>query len=276
MCDAGGFVSVWAEPRGVGKGDIMFESPDGKNRGDALRRLVSILVSVSLHCLLILVLGILPLVFVQMLPGVDLLTFLVAAPAPPPVPPPPAPPAASRQVERAANAISRIERCFVPPDRLPDGIPPPGDEPPVVGFFLGIAASGMGLPGGSGFVGTITPGILPGLAMSPPVAPPSPPAAPPKTPLRVGGVVQEAKLVRKVSPLYPDIARRARISGSVLLEVTVDEEGNVSDVKVLQGHPILSAEAVRAVRQWKYTPTLLNGEPLPVIAAVTVEFHLGR
>ena len=60
----------------------------------------------------------------------------------------------------------------------------------------------------------------------------------------------------------------------MILEVTVDEEGNVSDIRVLRGHPLLEEEAVRAVRQWKYSPTLLSGEPVPVIATVTVIFNL--
>src|SRR4030042_4519431 len=107
---------VRAEPRGVGKGDTMFESPNGKNRRNTLQSLVSLLVSVALHCLLILLLVILPLVCVQMLPAVDLITFLVAAPPPPPVPPPPAPPATSSQMERAAHPIARIERDFGAPD----------------------------------------------------------------------------------------------------------------------------------------------------------------
>jgi protein TonB len=86
--------------------------------------------------------------------------------------------------------------------------------------------------------------------------------------------VQESLLIRRVEPKYPELARRARISGVVILKVTVDEEGDVSEVRVLRGLPLLQEAAVEAVRQWKYSPTYLNGEPVPVSAAVTVIFNL--
>ena len=92
--------------------------------------------------------------------------------------------------------------------------------------------------------------------------------------MRVGGNVQESKLIKKIEPVYPELAKRARVSGTVILTVTVDEEGSVADIKVLKGHPLLDDSAVAAVRQWKYSPTLLNGEPVPVIATVTVIFNL--
>uniref|UniRef100_A0A7V4G9P2 Energy transducer TonB n=1 Tax=Desulfobacca acetoxidans TaxID=60893 RepID=A0A7V4G9P2_9BACT len=95
-----------------------------------------------------------------------------------------------------------------------------------------------------------------------------------REPIRVGGNVQESKLIRRVEPVYPELAKRARVQGTVVLIVTVDEEGNVSDIQISKGHPLLNDAAVSAVRQWKYSPTLLNGEPVPVIATVTVIFNL--
>jgi protein TonB len=80
--------------------------------------------------------------------------------------------------------------------------------------------------------------------------------------------------MRKVEPEYPQLARMARVSGTVILQVTVSEEGDVTDVRVLRGHPLLNDASVNAVRQWKYSPTLLNGEPVPVSATVTVFFNL--
>jgi protein TonB len=77
-----------------------------------------------------------------------------------------------------------------------------------------------------------------------------------------------------VDPPYPDLAKRARVSGKVILVVTVDEEGNVAECRVTSGHPLLNDAALNAVKQWKYSPTLLNGEPVPVIANVTVIFKL--
>ena len=95
-----------------------------------------------------------------------------------------------------------------------------------------------------------------------------------REPIKVGGNVQESKLIRRVEPVYPELAKRARIQGRVVLVVTVDEQGNVAEVKVNSGHPLLNEAVVMAVRHWKYSPTLLNGEPVPVIATVTVRFDL--
>jgi TonB family protein len=95
-----------------------------------------------------------------------------------------------------------------------------------------------------------------------------------REPIKVGGNIQESKLIRRVEPIYPELAKRARIQGRVVLVVTVDEQGNVTEVRVNSGHPLLNEAVVTAVRQWKYSPTLLNGEPVPVIATVTVRFDL--
>jgi len=93
-------------------------------------------------------------------------------------------------------------------------------------------------------------------------------------PVRVGAKVQEGKLIYKVNPVYPEIARAARIEGTVLLEVVVDELGSVASLRVLNGTPMLDQAAVDAVRQWIYQPTYLNGNPVPVVATVTVIFSL--
>jgi TonB family protein len=95
-----------------------------------------------------------------------------------------------------------------------------------------------------------------------------------RQPIRVGESVQESKLIRRVEPVYPELAKRARVEGRALLVITVDEEGNVSEIRVVAGHPLLVESALSAVKQWKYSPTLLNGEPVPVIAVVTVRFSL--
>ena len=77
-----------------------------------------------------------------------------------------------------------------------------------------------------------------------------------------------------MDPVYPELAKRARVSGIVLLRATVDELGLVTRVQLIRGHPLLNQSAVDALRQWKYSPTLLNGEPVPVLATVTVNFVL--
>jgi protein TonB len=90
----------------------------------------------------------------------------------------------------------------------------------------------------------------------------------------VGGDVQESKLLLKVVPVYPALAIVARAAGSVILEAEIDEEGNVANVKIVSGHPLLVNAAAQAVKRWKYSPTLLNGEPQSVLATVTVVFRL--
>ena len=84
----------------------------------------------------------------------------------------------------------------------------------------------------------------------------------------------EPKKLKNVNPSYPDIAKQARVQGVVILECTISPQGKVTDVKVLRGIPLLDAAAIEAVKQWVYSPTLLNGVPVPVIMTVTVNFRL--
>lgn len=108
-----------------------------------------------------------------------------------------------------------------------------------------------------------------------PVAPPPPPA-PEAGPLRVGGDVKAPTVTRRVEPTYPEVARKARVAGVVVIEAVIDRHGNVDQVKVLKGLPMgLSAEAEAAVRQWKFRPGTLNGQPVDVIFSLTVNFTLG-
>jgi periplasmic protein TonB len=85
-----------------------------------------------------------------------------------------------------------------------------------------------------------------------------------------------AKLIRKVIPDYPTLARTARISGVVHLVGTVGKDGTIRNLQFIDGHPMLAQAAMRAVSQWVYEPTLLNGEPVEVIAPIEVSFTLGR
>ena len=104
------------------------------------------------------------------------------------------------------------------------------------------------------------------------------PVPPPPTrdrePVRVGGSITRPERVRYVPPVYPDVARAARIEGTVILEAVIGTDGAVREVRVLRPAPFLEAAAVEAVRQWVFTPTRLNGEPVPVVMTVTVMFTL--
>lgn len=94
-------------------------------------------------------------------------------------------------------------------------------------------------------------------------------------PIRVGGDIAEPKKILDVKPVYPEAAQAAKISGIVILEIVIDTTGGVRDAKVLRTQPLLDQAALDAVKQWRFTPTLLNGAPQEVIMTVTVNFTLG-
>jgi periplasmic protein TonB len=175
---------------------------------------------------------------------------------PPPPPPPPAPKAAVPQ-KVAPTPPPVTDNKFTAPVETPDQVKP--EE----GIDLGVEG---GVPGGveGGVPGGVVGGVVGGL----PDAPPPPQA------VRVGGQIKEPKKLKNVNPTYPDIAKQARVQGVVILECTISPQGKVTDVKVLRGIPLLDAAAIEAVRQWVYSPTLLNGVPVPVIMTVTVNFRL--
>jgi protein TonB len=107
-----------------------------------------------------------------------------------------------------------------------------------------------------------------------PVADFVPPPPSPPQPVRVGGDIRPPQRVIDVAPVYPAIARAAGVQGIVILEATIGEDGGVRDVRVLRSLPLLDLAAIDAVRQWRFTPTLLNGQPVPVVMTVTVAFKL--
>lgn len=111
-------------------------------------------------------------------------------------------------------------------------------------------------------------------AIGPPVAalPPPPPVE--RKPVPVGGKIQPPRRLVTVTPVYPPIAQAARIEGTVEVEALIGEDGKVRNARVIAGRDVLNDAALTAVRQWKFTPTRLNGEPVAVIMTVTVVFSL--
>jgi protein TonB len=93
-------------------------------------------------------------------------------------------------------------------------------------------------------------------------------------PVRVGGQIKAPTQIKKVQPVYPAEAQAGKVQGIVIMEAIIGVDGRVTDVKVLRSVPLLDQAAVDAVKQWEYTPTLLNGAPVPVIMTVTVTFNL--
>ena len=105
-------------------------------------------------------------------------------------------------------------------------------------------------------------------------APPPPPPAVEKKPVRPGGVIQPPRRIRDVAPIYPQIALTARREGTVVIDAIIGEDGRVKQTTVLKSVALLDEAALTAVRQWVFTPTRLNGEPVPVVMTVTVTFRL--
>ena len=104
---------------------------------------------------------------------------------------------------------------------------------------------------------------------------PPPPEKTPPVRIRQGGDVEQARLLSQTKPAYPFLAIQTRTQGDVVLRAIISKEGNVAEVQVVSGHPLLVKAAMDAVRQWRYKPTLLNGEPVEVDTTITVAFRLG-
>jgi protein TonB len=172
---------------------------------------------------------------------------------------------------------------FTAPVEVPPKIEDPGID--VGGSDLGVSGGQEGgVEGGvvggvqGGVPGGVVGGVLGGLPepeATPPPPPPTTQPAKPKGPVRVGGQIKEPTKVKNVPPAYPDIAKQARVQGVVVLEAVISPSGDVTNVRVLRGVPLLNDAAVTAVREWRYTPTLLNGQPVSVVMTVTVNFRLG-
>jgi protein TonB len=105
-----------------------------------------------------------------------------------------------------------------------------------------------------------------------------PPAAPGAVPsrVRVGGTVEAAKIIEQPQPVYPVVCVQSRIQGTVILHAVIGRDGRVVELEAISGHPLLVSAALDAVRQWRYSPTLLNGTPVEVETTITVNFVLGR
>jgi len=94
--------------------------------------------------------------------------------------------------------------------------------------------------------------------------------------LKVGGNVMAAAQISGSKPEYPDLARQSRIEGTVVLHAIIDKDGRVAELQVISGHPLLARAALDAVKQWRYKPTLLNGEPMKVDTTISVTFTMAH
>lgn len=169
--------------------------------------------------------------------------------------PPPAPPSGHATPQRSVPSVN--------PDAAP--VEPPAEIRPETGMTFGDP---------SGVVEDGVPDGIPGLGLAGPPEPVTPPPPPPSAPIRVGGHIKPPEKTRDVRPVYPPIAQQARVQGIVIIAATIGPTGKVTDARVLRSIPLLDQAAVEAVKQWEFTPTLLNGVPVPVVMTVTVNFVL--
>ncbi|HEY3971487.1 MAG TPA: TonB family protein [Candidatus Sulfotelmatobacter sp.] len=221
------------------------------------------LVSFILQLMIIGVMVLIPLIFTEALPKGTSMFMLVAPPPPPPPPPPPA--AAVVHVRQVQTDIVNGE--LRTPTKIPQKIKmiQEDEAPPQMATTGVVGGVPGGVPGGS--MG----GVIGSVLSSVPVAAPKM-AAP--TRVRVSSGVSTGLLVRKVPPTYPPLARQARIQGVVVLQAQISKEGNIENLQLISGHPMLAPAAIEAVKQWKYKPYLLNGEPVEVDTQVQVNFTL--
>jgi periplasmic protein TonB len=240
--------------------DSLIESGNRLKTKRGWTSMVSFLIQIGIIGVMVLI----PLIFTEALPKTQLMTFLVAPPPPPPPPPPAAAP---------VHVVKQIQTDIVNGElRTPTKIPQKvqmikEDEAPPPSMATAGVVGGVpgGVPGGQ--MG----GIIGGIVSSTPMAVPK--VATPQR-VRVSSGVSTGLLVRKVNPNYPPLARQARIQGTVILQAEISKTGDIQNLRLISGHPMLAPSAIEAVKQWKYKPYLLNGEPVEVETTVQVNFTL--
>ncbi len=236
------------------------------------RRLTThVIAGVLLEFTVLAILVLLPLMYTD---TIDLRAFTQTLLVAPPPPPPPPPPAAAAVAARPAKVPKRVFVAagkLIAPTAIPSRVTMLKEEelPPEVS--IGVVG---GVPGGvpGGQIGGVLGGIITGAKNTPVMAPTPPPAR--RVPLRVGGRVKAPRQIYAPQAFYPPLARQARIQGDVQLDAVIDEQGNVVELSVVSGHPLLIDAALKAVSQWRYEPTLLNDNPVPLRLIVSVRFRL--
>jgi periplasmic protein TonB len=186
------------------------------------------------------------------------------------VAPPPALPAArtvaSPRIAHPRGRFTYTVQKLTTPNSIPKRVTEESAgaaTPPDLGGVSG------GVPGG------VVGGFADGAFGSTGTAAPPPPSQPQPTKrvVRAGTLIKPPRQTYSIDPEYPPLARETHISGTVVVEAIIDERGNVVQARVVSGHPLLIAAALRTVRQWKYEPTSLNGQPVSVVLQVQVHFH---
>jgi len=243
----------------------MFETAllDSTARDRARRRWTALL-SVGVQMALVGILLLLPILAPESIPRLHFIEPLMA-PQPEAAGPGPTPRPASGSTAKPARPEAPVllqpahvpETIFEGPSEVADAPGPNVIGRPCIGICQG--EGGPGVPGGTG------------LDPAPVVRPPDPPT----TRVRVS-IMDPGFLVHRVQPAYPDLPRRIRIQGPVVLRAVISRSGEIQELRVISGHPMLSPAALDAVRQWRYRPYLLNGVAVEVETQVTVNFVLSE
>lgn len=232
------------------------------------RKFFATTTSFIVNCLVIVLMLAVPLMFTEELPRAQLLTFLVAPPPPPPPPPP-----AAAEVQRVVHQIQTDmlnNGELRTPSKIPqkiqmikeDEAPPP--MPSNGGVVGGVPG---GIPGGQlgGVIGSVISATNSAVPRFVPVVPQR---------IRISQGVTKGLLIHREEPTYPPLARAARVQGEVVLSAVIDTNGQIQNLQLVSGHPMLVPAAISAVKQWRYKPYLLNGQPVEVETTITVIFTL--
>ncbi len=248
---------------------VMFSDSILDFQGASTRKAAATTTSFIFNCLAIGVMLIMPLIFTEDLPKAQLLTMLVAPPPPPPPPPPAAAP-----VERVVRQIQTDvlnNGQLRTPTKIPQKVQMIKEEeapPPMAATGGVVGGVPGGIPGGQlgGVIGSV---ISATNSMSVPKFVPVQPQR-----VRISQGVTKGLLIHKEEPVYPTLARSARVQGEVVLSAVIDVNGQIQNLSLVSGHPMLVPNAIAAVKQWRYKPYLLNGQPVEVETTITVIFTL--
>jgi len=253
-------------PEGPLFADVLLETSGLQRR----RRTLATVLSVFFQSLLVGGLLLVPLMYTETLPRQQLLSFLIEPPPPPPPPPPAASAAAAKVVERVGTDI--LNGRLRTPGRIPQKVQMIREDeaPPALSSGGVIGGVPGGIPGGQ--LGGVIGGIISSTSTLSSVPKLAIPAAPKR--IRISQGVTEGRLIQKIEPVYPPIARAGRIQGEVVLTAIISKTGEIQNLTLSSGHPMLVPAAIQAVKQWRYRPFLLNGEPVEVETTITVIFEL--
>jgi len=248
-----------APPRSATRNPNVFANAileeDPRTRG---RRAAQTGLALALQLAIVGTLLLVPLLFTE---GIDLYTFnttLLLAPPPPAAPPPPM--RAQAVVPKQSFIKAQLTAPTVIPKRIAETVPDAGSMAPAIAGMAG------GVPGG---VGDVLGGSVTGPPPPPPVA-----VERPKGPIRIFSGMKEPRLLYEPPLVYSPVAMQAHVSGTVVLEAIIDEHGNVTQVQVISGPPLLLNSAIKAVAGRKYEPTILDGQPVSIRLNVKVDFRL--